>query len=72
MAVIHSDSPHDKILACLPGPALEMCLAVVPHLVPVGLSCVSVNTCLGFIHKITKGVHLQGAVQICGRETQGW
>lgn len=62
---------RDKILACLPGPELKKYLEVVAHLIPVGLRCVSVNACLGFIHKITKGVHLQGAIQICRRTTHG-
>lgn len=37
-----------------------------PHLVPVWLSCVPVDACLGFIHEIPEGIHLQGAVQVCG------
>ena len=41
-----------------------------PHLIPVGLSRVPVDACLGFIYKVAKGIHLQGAVQTCRRVTQ--
>lgn len=45
-------------------------LGAAPHLIPVGFSRVPIDTRLGFIHEISKGVHLQGAVQICGRATR--
>lgn len=44
-------------------------LEAAPHLVPVGLRRVPVDAGFGFIHKIPKGVHLQGAVEVCGRAT---
>lgn len=34
------------------------------HLIPVGLCRVSVHSCFGFVDKVAKRIHLQGAVKI--------